>query len=415
MSAVVFKRPSFLSATVLRTLWRHLMHSPQEGAEILLEKLGMMQGPMVKLAQLTAMVPDLLPEHYRKRLLALCNQSTAMPWGVVRRCMAGALGSDWSRHFESFHPTARFAASLGQVHEAYVHGGKKVACKIQYPDIGFAMESDLRHVGWMLRFYEKWSGAVRTQKIFQELCTRMRQEIDYQQEAQNIHMAHMFFNGHPFVCVPDVEQYLSTKTVLTLSWLEGQPMDMAHFQPQWVRNRIAVQLLHGWYVPFFSSGWIHGDPHQGNVTWHDEGINILDWGCVRHFDRSFVQSIGPLYQGILHNNPQQRHAVYDQWGVAPLNAAICEGLDLWTGFLMAPFVQEKPCSFSEISSPLQGKAIAKQAMTLFRQGGGIIFPPDFLIFDRVAVVLGSMIMSLNARVSWANVWQEINKEQERKK
>ena len=121
-----------------------------------------------------------------------------------------------------------------------------------------------------------------------------------------------------------------------------------------------------------------------------------------------MHSIIQLYEGTLHNKPSQRHAAYAQWGIDPLNPSICEGLDLWTGFLMAPFVQTKPCAFADISHPSKGKAIAQQALALFRQGGGVMLPADFLIFDRVAVILGSLIMHLDARAPWADLWQDIH-------
>jgi predicted unusual protein kinase regulating ubiquinone biosynthesis (AarF/ABC1/UbiB family) len=396
-----------LSKSLLGTLWKQAMHSPVEAADHLVKKMGAMRGPMVKIAQLTSMVPDLLPETYRIQLINLCDQSPPMPWGLAKRCLAESLGTHWSNRFDTFNNKARFAASLGQVHEVILHNGQKGACKIQYPDVGLSLESDLRSIGWILRFYEKWSGAIRTKSIFDEICTRMRQELDYEKEAKHMQLFHTFFKDHPHITIPKGIRHLSTKKVLTMPWLDGQPMAQAYKQSLSIRNRIAQQLIDGWYTPFFQHGWMHGDPHQGNITWHHEGINILDWGCARPFSKTFVHSIQQLYQGTLHNNASQRHDAYAQWGIDNLNKDICAGLDLWTGFLMAPFVQTKPCSLADISPPAKGKAIAKQTHTLFRQGGGVMLPADFLIFDRVAVVLGSLIMHLDARAPWADLWQDI--------
>ena len=366
-----------------------------------------MRGPMVKIAQLTAMVPELLPEPYRRALLELCDQVPPMPWGLAKRCMAESLGPNWERLFDTFDSKARFAASLGQVHAARLHSGQRVACKIQYPSVSLSLESDLQSLGWVLRFYDKWSRAIRTQNLHEELCTRLRQELDYSQEARHIHHFRSLFQDHPFVTLPTVVSHLSTKDVLTLSWLEGKTMNQAKTQPQEVRNRIAAQLIHAWYRPFFQAGWMHGDPHQGNVTWHEQGINLLDWGCARSFSKTFVRGIIQLYEGTLHNNPAQRHDAYAQWGVHPLNKATCEGLDLWTGFLMAPFVHPRACALSDVSCPTQGKAIAQQAHTSFRQAGGVTLPADLLIFDRVAVVLGSLIMQLDAKAVWSDLWQGV--------
>src|SRR3984885_1980872 len=112
--------------------------------------LGGLKGPIMKVAQLMATIPDALPPEYAAELTKLQSQAPPMGWAFVKRRMMAELGPDWQSKFASFehHPAA--AASLGQVHRAHAHGGTRgndgaaLACKLQYPDMQSAVEADLQ-------------------------------------------------------------------------------------------------------------------------------------------------------------------------------------------------------------------------------------------------------------------------------
>src|SRR6202040_1716397 len=97
--------------------------------------LGGIKGPLMKVAQLLATIPDALPEEYVRELIQLQSNAPAMGWPFVRRRMMGELGPTWQSRFESFEHTAARAASLGQVHRATALDGAALACKLQYPDM----------------------------------------------------------------------------------------------------------------------------------------------------------------------------------------------------------------------------------------------------------------------------------------
>src|SRR5215469_18936845 len=97
--------------------------------------LGGIRGPLMKVAQLLATIPDALPEEYVRELIQLQSNAPAMGWPFVRRRMMGELGPDWQRKFRSFEHEAVRAASLGQVHRAVTLDGIQIACKLQYPDM----------------------------------------------------------------------------------------------------------------------------------------------------------------------------------------------------------------------------------------------------------------------------------------
>ena len=113
--------------------------------------LGGLKGPIMKVAQLLATIPEALPPEYITELTKLQSQAPPMGWAFVKRRMQAELGPDWQKQFASFehHPAA--AASLGQVHRARAHDGAELACKLQYADMQSAVEADLRQLGCCLR------------------------------------------------------------------------------------------------------------------------------------------------------------------------------------------------------------------------------------------------------------------------
>src|SRR5258707_11438635 len=141
--------------------------------------LGGIKGTLMKVAQLLATIPDALPEEYVRELIQLQANAPAMGWPFVRRRMMGELGPDWPGRFKSFEHEAARAASLGQVHRAVAKDGRALACKLQYPDMGSAVEADLSQLKFILSLYERYDRAISTAEIHAEIGERLREELDY--------------------------------------------------------------------------------------------------------------------------------------------------------------------------------------------------------------------------------------------
>src|SRR5213082_1849256 len=108
--------------------------------------LGGLKGPIMKVAQLLATIPDALPPEYVAELIKLQSQAPPMGWAFVKRRMSAELGAAWHKKFSEFEHYPAAAASLGQVHRARALDGKELACKLQYPDMQSAVEADLRQL-----------------------------------------------------------------------------------------------------------------------------------------------------------------------------------------------------------------------------------------------------------------------------
>src|SRR5438445_465221 len=128
-------------------------------AEDLKETLGHLKGPLMKIAQILATVPDMLPPEYATAFLELQSNAPPMGWPFVKRRMQAELGPGWQSHFKTFEPNASAAASLGQVHKAIDHEGRLLACKLQYPEMGSAVEADLHQFKLILKSFEWVNGS----------------------------------------------------------------------------------------------------------------------------------------------------------------------------------------------------------------------------------------------------------------
>ncbi|MET0192616.1 MAG: AarF/UbiB family protein, partial [Hyphomicrobiaceae bacterium] len=117
-----------------------------KNAAALAAALGGLKGPIMKVAQLMATIPEALPAEYAEQLAQLQSQAPPMGPAFVRRRMIAELGPDWAARFKSFEPTPAASASLGQVHRATAHDGTALAAKLQYPDMQSAVEADLNQL-----------------------------------------------------------------------------------------------------------------------------------------------------------------------------------------------------------------------------------------------------------------------------
>jgi predicted unusual protein kinase regulating ubiquinone biosynthesis (AarF/ABC1/UbiB family) len=203
--------------------------------------LGGLKGPIMKVAQLLATIPEALPPEYIIELTKLQSQAPPMGWAFVKRRMQAELGADWQKKFVSFehHPAA--AASLGQVHRARSHDGEDLACKLQYADMQSAVEADLRQLGLLFAIRRRFDPAIDTTEMIKEIGARMREELDYAREAKNVALYRDMLADEDAVRVPETWPELSTGRLLTLDWLDGSRMLEHKEDSLAVRNRLATR------------------------------------------------------------------------------------------------------------------------------------------------------------------------------
>ena len=381
-------------------------------ASALASALGNLKGPLMKVAQLIATIPDLLPPEYATELQKLQSEAPPMGWAFVKRRMSAELGSDWQQKFESFehHPAA--AASLGQVHRARSLDGAALACKLQYPDMQSAVEADLVQLQWLLAIRRRLDSAIDTSEIGKEIGERVREELDYRREAKHVALYREMLSGVDSVRVPKAWPELTTGRLLTLDWLDGTRMLAHKDDPLAARNALARAMFSAWWFPFSRFGVIHGDPHLGNYSvfmrgGKAAGINLLDYGCIRIFAPKFVQGVVDLYHGLLHGDDDLVVHAYESWGFRRLSRELIETLNIWARFIYAPLLDDRVRTMADGVAPGEyGRREAFRVHQALKRRGPVTVPREFVFMDRAAIGLGAVFLHLRAELNFYRLFNE---------
>ena len=380
----------------------------REHATELRSALGGLKGPLMKIAQILATVPDVLPPEYMTELAQLQSNAPSMGWAFVRRRMAGELGADWQTKFKSFERDSAAAASLGQVHRAMTPNGRAVACKLQYPDMSSAVEADLKQLKFVFSIFKRYDKAINPSNIHTELSERLREELDYGRESQNMQLYQIMLQDEPGVHVPNTIADLSANRLLTMDWLEGDRLLNVVDRPLKNRNDIALNMFRAWYVPFYFYGIIHGDPHLGNYTVCRDGkINLLDFGCIRIFRPDFVRAVIDLYWALERDDTDLAVQAYETWGFENLSHEMIEILNHWARFLYGPLLEDRIRPIQEEPTGIYGAEVASKVHQELRRLGGVTPPREFVLMDRAAIGLGSVFMHLKAEINWHQMFHEL--------
>lgn len=380
-------------------------------AAALAQALGGLKGPLMKVAQLLATIPDVIPPEYAAELQKLQSEAPPMGAAFVKRRMIAELGAGWRERFASFdlHPAA--AASLGQVHRAVAHDGSNLACKLQYPDMESAVEADLSQLQVLFAIQRQMDGAIDTREIAKEIGARVREELDYLREAKHAALYADILGDTPEVRVPPVIGELTTRRLLTMGWLEGTKL-LSHTGEDLVtRNRLGTAMFKAWWRPFSRHGVIHGDPHLGNYTVFSEGgaaqgINLLDYGCIRIFPPGFVGGVVDLYRGLRDNEPARVVHAYETWGFKGLNKDLVETLNIWARFIYGPLLDDRVRSIADGTSPSEyGRKQAFEVHQALKVKGPVIVPREFVFMDRAAIGLGGVFLHLKAELNFHRLFE----------
>lgn len=373
------------------------------------EALGGLKGPIMKVAQLISSIPDAIPDEYAEELSKLQAEAPSMGWLFVKRRMSAELGNQWQKKFILFEKEAAKAASLGQVHRAKVSNEDYLACKLQYPDMHSAINADLKQLKLIMNIYTKFDSAIQPENIFEELSERLKEELDYNKEKNNINLYRDIFKNHSNILIPKPLDKLSTSKLLTMSWLTGKPLKDFYSSDISIRNFISKNLFKAWYLPFYQYGIIHGDPHPGNYTIADNGkkLNLLDFGCIRIFKASFIKAVINLYIAIKNKNDELAISSYESWGFKNLSKEHIKILNIWANFIYGPLIEDKKRQIQDLEGGAYGKDVANKVHKELKKLGGVKPPREFVLVDRAAIGLGSVFMNLKAEVNWHRLFEDM--------
>ena len=300
-------RAAEIIAVVTRHEWSFLRQLLNQGTtdaprlplpEVLCSIL-MELGPVyVKLGQLLSTRADLLSEPYTEALSALQSNVSAAPWESIEPMLHEELGRPIKSCFRDFPDSPVAAGSIGQVYEAHLDNGTRVAVKVLRPGI----EAQVAEDGSLLRQLASLAASTALGASYDlvgladQVLDALNREMDFRIEAANtIRLQNVLerssFLKQGMIRVPGVTQELSSRRVLVLEWIEGtsilsegarEALVDLHGQGIQEANRA---LLGAFVEQYFVEGFFHADPHPGNLKVDGNGvITLLDEGMVGRFD-----------------------------------------------------------------------------------------------------------------------------------
>ncbi|CAN5592914.1 AarF/ABC1/UbiB kinase family protein [soil metagenome] len=266
-------------------------------------------GPtFVKFGQLLSTRPDVIPEGVLFELQKLQDTASPMPPGSALRIAEAELGSSVDEIFSDFDPEPLGAASIGQVHRAVLHTGETVAVKIQRPEAGSRVESDLEIMRDFASFLDRRFGAnivVDVPGLVAEFEGVIRRELDYSAEARAARRFAINFEGTSEVVIPKIYEELSSPRLLTMEYIEGtrfhdiRPLTLRPSE----RRRVAEMGADAIFRMAFEHGFFHGDPHPGNLILTPEGnLALLDFGMVGFLSRGDVEALSRLFISVINRD-----------------------------------------------------------------------------------------------------------------
>lgn len=281
---------------------KELLKTRINQASELVKTLGNLKGAAMKFGQILALeARDLFPDEVVHILERLQSSASPLPFLTIQSILQAELGPRFS-DLQDLSPEPIAAASIGQVHTARING-RKVAIKIQYPNIEESLESDIKIFHYVAKAASLMTGKseIDYTPMLQELTDVFKQEIDYRQEAINLQKFRKLAaaSNQPWIKIPELFSDHSTQRVLTLSFEEGVTLSDA------VRSRILTRAERDFYADCFLSlyttefcqwGLVQTDPNLGNFLLQpaEQKMVLLDFGATRTYTPEFRRTYSKL-------------------------------------------------------------------------------------------------------------------------
>jgi predicted unusual protein kinase regulating ubiquinone biosynthesis (AarF/ABC1/UbiB family) len=351
-----------------------------------------------------------LPEHFRTALAQLQHDAPPMSAELAASMVEQELGALPDEVFAEWDPDPIAAASIGQVHRAITHEGVAVAVKVQYPGIGAAIEADLGNVGLVFGGLGQIFPGLESGPLVAELRARLREELDYEREAEHQQRFADYYDGHPFIHIPAVLTKYSTRCVLTTELAEGVRFAEAQTWPQEEQDLAAETIFRFVFGSLYRLRLFNGDPHPGNYLFRPGGrVTFLDFGLVTPFGDPELVSLRALIESmVLEPDPVAFRVAVEQAGFlrpgAPISDA--EVVDYFGHFY--EYLQED--HRSTIGHDLASENVRRvfDATGPFREVmRHANVPRAFVIVQRINLGLFAILASLGATANWRRLAEEM--------
>ena len=276
-------------------------------AQKLAKRLANMRGAAMKMGQVLSMEgADILPREFADALAVLRDSANTMPHTQIRRVMGREYGKGWEQRFEHFDFEPIAAASIGQVHRVLTRDGRDLALKIQYPGVAKSINSDVDNMAMFMRMANILPVDIDISGIVAEAKRQLKQEADYIIEANYLRDYRALVEDEERFLVPRVFDDLTTKRILAMDYVSGEPLESLGEDgvPQELRDSVATLLQHLMFQELFEFRTMQTDPNFANYLYRPEDgrIVLLDFGSTITFKKEFTDRYKQIASALIEED-----------------------------------------------------------------------------------------------------------------
>lgn len=279
------------------------------------------QGFYIKAGQFVASMRQ-VPKEYSSTLVSLQDQAVPCSFEAIKQVLINNLGSDLKEMFLSIDEQPIAAASLAQVHRALLKDQEEIVLKVQYPGLKDRMRMDIATMSLLSKCVTWFFPEYRFQWLVSEFAEVIALELDFIQEAKNSVRAAINFKNNSRIKVPKVFQELTTSQVLTMEYCKGRRVDdLDYIRKSGIDPRkVAKVLVEAFAEMIFVHGFVHGDPHPGNILVSlDETqgfcLVLLDHGIYKNLDEEFRVNYCQLWKALVFLDSPKIQQLGEHFGI----------------------------------------------------------------------------------------------------
>ncbi|XP_060658588.1 aarF domain-containing kinase 1 [Drosophila nasuta] len=291
-------------------------------ADKLLQLICINKGVYIKVGQHIGALEYLLPKEFVQTMKVLHSDAPQNPIEDLYKVIRQDLKREPTELFESFEPEPLGTASLAQVHKARLKTGEVVAVKVQHPYVKGNSRVDMKTMEMAVRILGRIFPDFKIQWLVEESKKNLPVELDFLNEGKNAEKVAGQFKKYSWLRVPKIYWELSTPRVLVMEYLEGGHVtDLDYIK----RNKIdafevANKIGRLYSEMIFSTGFVHSDPHPGNILVrqtpkNDLEIVLLDHGLYANLTDKFRYEYSKLWLSIMKIDRKAMRKHSEQLGI----------------------------------------------------------------------------------------------------